>query len=71
MLNLELLKELVMFKKYDTLSETARHLSITQPSITRGMKKLEGDLGVSLFNRQKNKISLNSTGLLDRFLLGL
>lgn len=64
MLNLELLKELVMFKKYDTLSETARHLSITQPSITRGMKKLESDLGVTLFDRQKNKITLNSTGLL-------
>lgn len=64
MLNLELLKELVTFKKYGTLSETARHLSITQPSITRGMKKLESDLGVSLFDRQKNRITLNSTGML-------
>lgn len=64
MLNLELLQELVAFQKYGTLSETARHLSITQPSITRGMKKLETDLGVKLFNRQKNKISLNATGLL-------
>lgn len=64
MLNLELLQELVAFRKYGTLSETARHLSITQPSITRGMQKLETDLGVKLFNRQKNKISLNSTGLL-------
>lgn len=64
MLNLELLQELVAFQKYGTLSETARHLSITQPSITRGMKKLEMDLGVQLFHRQKNKISLNATGLL-------
>jgi DNA-binding transcriptional LysR family regulator len=64
MIDLELLQELVAFKKYGTLSATAEHLMITQPSVTRGMKKLEQELGVTLFNRQVNRISLTETGKL-------
>lgn len=37
---------------------------ITQPSVTRGMKKLEQELGADLFNRQVNRITLNATGQL-------
>lgn len=62
MIDLELLEELVAFQKYGTLSATAEHLMITQPSVTRGMKKLEQELGVDLFNRQVNRITLNETG---------
>lgn len=62
MINPELLEELVAFKKYGTLSATAEHLLITQPSVTRGMKKLEQELGVTLFNRSANKIELTATG---------
>lgn len=62
MIDLELLEELVAFQKYGTLSATAEHLMITQPSVTRGMKKLEQELGVDLFNRQVNRITLNATG---------
>lgn len=64
MIDLELLEELVAFQKYGTLSATAEHLMITQPSVTRGMKKLEQELGVELFNRQVNRITLNETGFL-------
>ena len=62
MIDLDLLNELVTFKKYGTLSATAEHLMITQPSVTRGMKKLEQELGVELFDRTANRISLNKTG---------
>jgi DNA-binding transcriptional LysR family regulator len=62
MIDLELLRELTVFKKYGTLSATAKHLMITQPSVTRGMKKLEDELGVQLFNRTVNRISLTATG---------
>lgn len=63
MLDLELLEELVAFQKYGTLSAAAEHLMITQPTVTRKMKKLEQELGVTLFNRQvSNHISLNDTG---------
>lgn len=64
MLDLELLEELVTFKKYGTLSATAEHLMITQPSVTRGMKRLEQELGVTLFDRTVNRITLNKTGKL-------
>lgn len=63
--NLELLAELVAFQRYGTLSATAEHLMMTQPTVTRGMKRLEQSLGVTLFDRQvSNRIKLNATGLL-------
>lgn len=65
MINLELLAELVAFKKYGTLSATASHLKITQPTVSRGMQKLEQELGVSLFDRSvSNHIVLTDTGQL-------
>ncbi|KRL48606.1 transcriptional regulator, LysR family [Levilactobacillus spicheri DSM 15429] len=64
-LNLELLAELVAFQQYGTLSATAEHLMITQPSVTRGMRRLEADLGVTLFDRRvSNHITLTDTGAL-------
>ncbi|MBB1124118.1 LysR family transcriptional regulator [Limosilactobacillus albertensis] len=57
-----LLEELVTFAKYKTLARTASELNVTQPTITRGMQKLEGELGVPLFDRQPNRITLTKTG---------
>lgn len=37
---------------------------VTQPTVTRGMQKLEEELGVTLFDRQPNKITLTKTGKL-------
>lgn len=63
-MNLDLLKELVAFQRYGTLSSTAEHLMITQPTVTRGMRRLEDELGVSLFDRRvSNHIKLNETGV--------
>lgn len=59
-----LLEELVAFAKYGTLAATAEHLMVTQPTVTRGMQKLEDDLGVALFDRKPNRISLTETGQL-------
>ena len=65
MVDLELLRELVAFQEYGTLSAAAEHLMITQPTVTRKMKKLEQELGVTLFDRQfRNHIALNDTGVL-------
>ncbi len=65
MIDLELLEELVAFQKYGTLSAAAEHLMITQPTVTRKMKKLEQELGVTLFNREvSNHITLNDTGII-------
>lgn len=62
MIDNNLLEELVTFAKYHTLSATAKHLMLTQPSVTRGMQRLEEELGVKLFDRQSNQIALNKTG---------
>lgn len=57
-----LLEELVAFNKYKTLAKTADYLGLSQPAITRGIKKLEEELNLKLFDRTPNKISLNETG---------
>lgn len=62
MIDYYLLEELVTFADNKTLAKTAEKLMVTQPTITRGMQKLEEELGVTLFYRQPNKITLTKTG---------
>lgn len=64
MLEAYLLEELVIFNQVGTLAETANRLHLTQPTITRGLQKLETEFGVQLFDRQPNRLSLTSTGQL-------
>lgn len=49
-----LLEQLIAFAKYGTLSKAAEELHITQPALSRSMKKLENEFGVSLFDREKS-----------------
>ena len=51
------------FAEAGTLSEAAEILHLSQPVLSRNMKKLEEDLGVTLFERKKNKLELNQNGL--------
>ncbi len=48
--------------KCGTVSEAARSLHITQPALSRSLKRLEDELGCKLFDRAKNSITLNDTG---------
>lgn len=64
MLDYYLLEQLATFAKTGTLTKTAAALNITQPSVTRGMQKLEEDFEVQLFERQANRIKLTPTGKL-------
>lgn len=57
-----LLTEIVTFKETGTLAKTAEQLNVTQPTVTRGMQKLEDELNVQLFERQPNRITLTTTG---------
>ncbi|WP_261807345.1 LysR family transcriptional regulator [Lapidilactobacillus luobeiensis] len=59
-----LLQELVIFAQTGTLAQTARRLNVTQPTITRGLQKLESELAVQLFDRQPNRLTLTTTGKL-------
>lgn len=64
MIETYLLEELAVFLQTGTLAKTAEQLNVTQPTVTRGMQKLEDDFGVRLFDRQPNRITLTETGKL-------
>ena len=64
MLDINLLYELTVFEKCGTLSKAAEELFISQPALSRSMNRLEKELGVIIFTRSKNKITLNDNGKL-------
>lgn len=64
MIEMYLLRQLAGLSEYDTLSEAAKHLHVTQPTLTRSIRKLEELLGADLFHREKNRICINDTGRL-------
>ena len=56
------LRQFVAFAETGTLSEAAELLHLSQPALSRTMKNLEDDLGISLFERSRNRLSLNKNG---------
>lgn len=62
MIDLYELKQFVTFADTGTLSEAAEILHLSQPALSRNMKKLEEDLGITLFERKKNRLELNKNG---------
>lgn len=62
MIDLFLSEQLDAFARCGTLSRAAEELHITQPALSRNMKRLESLMGVSLFRRENSKIALNETG---------
>lgn len=64
MIDINLLYELTVFEKFGTLSKAAEELFISQPALSRSMNKLEEELGVTIFTRSKNKLTLNENGKL-------
>lgn len=64
MIETYLLEQFIAVGKYGTLLAASEELHISQPSLSRSMKKLEDELGVNLFVRENNRISLNESGKL-------
>ncbi|MDO4671103.1 MAG: LysR family transcriptional regulator [Aerococcus sp.] len=62
MLDLEKLQQFVTYAEQGTLSATAEVLHLSQPTLTRTMKHIEEEFGVTLFLREKNHIELTTTG---------
>ena len=58
-----IIRQLAAFADFGTLTRVGEELGITQPTISRAMQKLEAELGVTLFDRTKNRITLNENGL--------
>lgn len=64
MIEIYLLEQLDAFARCGTLSAASEELHISQPALTRSMKKLEEELDVPLFDRRKNRLFLNENGKL-------
>lgn len=62
MFELYQLEQLLAVAEWGTLSSAAEHLHLSQPALSRSMQRLEDELQVPLFVRQKNKIELNDNG---------
>lgn len=58
------LEQLAAFADCGTLSSAAEKLHLSQPTLTKTMKRLEEEFQVSLFIRSKNKLELNENGKL-------
>lgn len=58
-----LLEYLVAFAHTGTIGAVAEQLNVTQPTISRGLQKLELLLKVKLFERQPQKITLTESGI--------
>lgn len=62
MLNLDDLSIFVAFYNYGTLTRVAEEFHISQPTLTRTMKRVEDSFGVSLFTRTANRLEFNEIG---------
>lgn len=62
MIEIYLLEQLDAFARCGTLSKAAEELHISQPALSRSMKKLEDEMGIPLFIRDQRRIALNQTG---------
>ena len=62
MIELYILEQFDAFARCGTLSRASRELHISQPALTRSMKKIETDMGIALFYRDKRKLTLNDAG---------
>lgn len=62
MIEMYLFEQLDAVAKHGTLLAASEHLHITQPSMSRAMKKLEDIVGVELFEHKGNRLVLNEYG---------
>lgn len=64
MFELNQLEQLLAIAETGTVSKAAELLHLSQPALSRSIQRLEEELNVPLFDRQKNKITLNASGKL-------
>lgn len=62
MVNLELYKVFYTVAKCGSLTKAAQELYISQPAVSQAVKQLEGQLGITLFNRTHKGMELSAGG---------
>ncbi len=62
MIELEQLQQLIAVSEFGTISSAADAMHLSQPALTRSLQRLEAELGVSLFDRKRNRVVLNDIG---------
>lgn len=61
-MELEQLEQLVAIREHGTISAAAEALHISQPALSRSVRRLEHDLGQELFERSRNHVRFNEAG---------
>jgi DNA-binding transcriptional LysR family regulator len=62
MIETYLLEQFVAVADCGTLLKASEALHVSQPSLSRSMRKIEDEFGVPLFHRENSKLTLNETG---------
>lgn len=63
MVDLQQLRQLVAIQDAGSLSAAAEALHLSQPALSRSMQRLESELGLTLFERSRNRLSFGPVGL--------
>ena len=61
-MTLQQLRYIIEIVKHGSITEAAKSLYISQPSLSNAVKELENELGIEIFNRSSRGISLSSDG---------
>lgn len=61
-MTLQQLKYIIEIVNCGSISEAAKHLFISQPSLSNAVKELENDIGIDIFIRTNKGISLSTDG---------
>ena len=61
-MNIQNIEYFLQLAKFEHVSVTADFLNISQPSLSKHIAALERELGLKLFDRTGNRISLNKNG---------
>ena len=56
------IQQLVAIADAGAISKAAEQMHLSQPALTRSIQRLESEWDVTLFDRKKNKVTLNQTG---------
>ena len=65
-MELRVLRYFLVVAQEENITQAANKLHLTQPTLSRQMMLLEQELGVTLFDRGRRRISLTASGLLLR-----